>query len=327
MKSGALIAVLGLLTASPAWAQDDEEGPAMITGMWTHECDDVEPTPLTFDQAMTLPRDQIPECVAVEGLWSFRLLHRDMAARYAPSGPRSEPSSTRFGIYQPPEAHQPEAPVPARLTGKVGDCDDIGSDIWMGGFCHYGPGRILILGRSEILGSTPERWAGADARARVGELIEPTADWPYRAYVEGVAAEWLALVKAGDAEAYAARFHSGWIRLDLAAELENPDSVFHALFVLQPSSFVGLRDAVNPRLRIWRAAVRQEEPGQIAAVACYALGDWTDDRWPVSSRDAENMPGRPYVCLGINRELREEGGFYEYVDDAPFPIELAEPTW
>lgn len=325
MKTAPLVAILTLLTASPSWAQD-EGGYALVTNTWTNDCDDVEPTYMTFDEAMTLPREQIPECVAIEGLWSSRALHRDIAARYAPSS-RRERSALYFGIYQPPDTSQPETPTPARLIGKVGDCDDIGSDIWMGGFCHYGPGRILILGRSEVLAATPERWTGTEARTRIGELIEPTPEWPDRAYVEAMAAEWLGFVKARDASGYAARFHADWIRLDLAAELENPDSVFHALFVSETSIFAQLRHEKSPTLRVWLTAQQNPQPGELGAMACYSLGDWTEDRWPVSSRDAENTPGRPYVCLGITREIKDAGGFYESVDEWPFPLALTEPVW
>lgn len=327
MRLAALIAALGLLAVSPAWAQDDEEGPAMITAMWTHDCDGVEPTALTFDQAMTLPRDQIPKCVVVEGLWSFRTLHRDLAARYARGPDWDEPSLSWFGIYQQPEAPEPDAPVPARLIGKVGDCDDIRPDIWMGGYCHYRPGRILILGRTEVLGPTPERWTGAEVRTQLGSLIEPSADWPHRAYVESIAAEWLMLVRSGDAAAYYARFHPDR-GIDLDVELADPDSNLYALFVAPGSVFARLRETAEPASRIWRLPAEDEYPGNAYALVCYALDAWSDDRWPVAYIDADNSSNRPYVCLGVSRELGERSDVHEWIDDDSSPMRgLAEPAW
>ena len=316
---------LALALVFPAAAQE-RDLIDLVTEISTTECDGAESTLLTFDQAITLPREQVPDCFAVDGLWDGQQIYADLAGYYHLPRDHQSPHPSRIGVYGPLETIDVDRLVPARLVGRLGDCEDFRPSVWMSGYCHYFPGRILILGRAQITGPTPARWTGAEARHLIGSMVEPSADWPDRSYVEGLAAEWLALLRAGDPVAYRARYPLPW-EPALAEEMVDPESEVNALFSTPSSVFAQLQAATDPLPRIWRTPLTDESEGQMAALACYALGDWSDDRWPVALGDADNAPTRPYVCLRLMREALGDGSVREILEVGSWWLNLAEPTW
>lgn len=86
--------------------------------------------------------------------------------------------------------------------------------------------------------------------------------------------------------------------------LDAPDSPFaSALFSKGQSRHILLGWAVPPSMNAAdRAAV---EDGQEAeALACWASKENGDAPWPVTAREADNRPGRPYACARIAYSIR-----------------------
>lgn len=308
MRAALVIAALAL--AGPAVAQEAarDQDLIVITDTWAGDtCTSEIARPSSFADSQSLPLGEMEPCVMVDGLWD-RYFFEGVESYYRLRRARGPAASERLGVYGVRDSIElPDRPVPARLTGRIDDCDRLNGPgvIMVMGYCHYFPGRYIALGHAEITGPPPERWLGAEARTSLGQLLEPPANWPQQLYVEGRARDWLEHVRRDDAAAYA----DAMGRDPEMSDPSDPDSETHAVFRVPGSVFDRLRQEVAPELRLWRFAPPQLDPDEppadradIDVLACFGLGIWTDDRWPVSGVDADNAPQRPYVCIAISRE-------------------------
>lgn len=337
MRAALLMAVALTLPGPAAMAQEPAREEEFVVINDTRASQDCTPDTArrsSFEDALASPEPD-RRCMTVEGLWVGNQLYDGVdgyyrTARAGMSG--SAPVPSRLGVYGwRGRIEPPDIPTPARLTGRVGDCEDLGraaNVIMVFGYCHYVPGGYIALGGAEITGPTPERLLGAETRAGIGQLLEPPPDWAHRIYVEGQVRAWLASLRRGDITAYANAMGLS----SYAADPDEPHSETHALFRQPRSVFDRLRnDPVGPP-RIWLFAPRERDPDDppvdstdVDALACFRLGDWTDDRWPVAGVDADNAPERPYACVAVGRETYD-GETEEHIDVPHSTSSLAEPA-
>jgi hypothetical protein len=277
----------------------------------------------------------VAECISVEGLWRYNKLYDGIEGYYRA---RAHPyylfptGENQIGVYGWQEAGAPATPRPARLTGLTGRCEDIYSDgpdiVVASGYCHYQGGPYVELRDAVLLGDTPERLTGEAARKRLGLLIDPPPDWPQRTHVEAEARRWLSLVAGDDPAAYAQAVELS----DRDADLADPASQLHAVFREPDTVFARLRAQSDPVLKVWIIARSAPEPDvpppppeDFDALACFRLGDWRDDRWPVARTDADNDPSRPFACVQIGRWTLWDG-VWEYLEAPDGGQGLREPT-
>ncbi len=305
----AAFALAGPAAIAQVAAQEDDW--VVITDTWArNDCTPEAARRSSFADAQGISEPD-RQCLTVEGLWVGNRLYDGVDGYYRAiqagmSG--TEPAPSRLGVYGwRDRIEPPELPLPARLTGRVGDCEDLGgSNVMMVfGYCHYVPGGYVALGSAEITGPSPDRLLGAETRAAMGQLMEPSGDWPHRAYVEGRAWSWLASLRSADIAVYAAAMGLEGYH----ADPDEPFSEVHALFREPGSVFDRLRNEPVADLRIWLFAPRMRDadeppvnPTDVDALACFRLGHWAEDRWPVAFVDADNAPERPYACVAMSRE-------------------------
>lgn len=326
--SAALLASLLLAQAAPAPPQDAPVEEYVVTDTWSDEsC-----TPETAVSWRFEAPGRATNCVTIEGLWVDNRLFVGLDAYYRSSSLYAGPRTDRLGVYGwRDRLEPPTGPTPARLTGRLGDCEDLTSRpgvVMVFGYCHYTTGPYVALGQAETTGPVPERLTGEMDRTRLGHLTDLPLDSTQGAYAEAQARRWLELVKSGDPAAYATA-------LELTQpdrDLEYPESEVHAVFRETGSVFERLRAERDPALKIWTIPPPPPEPDEpaadpsdIAALACFRLGAWTEDRWPVSSIDADNHPSRPYACVEIDR-WTQDGRSITYHHVAVREEGLTEPS-
>lgn len=328
-----LIASTLLLIASPAFAQEVEEDWYVVTDTAAPAgCTPESARPISFAEVMSGSLEgPALECVTVEGLWAVTAFHDGKEGFYADRGSSWMPSSTRLGVYGwRDRIDPPDRPTPARLTGRIGDCEQFGGpDVMMVmGYCHYVRGRFIALGQATADGAAAERLTGPAHRVRLGDLLEIDPSSPLHATVEARGREWLNQLRAGDARAYALAYGDQH-QLEF---IDDPESDFHALFRDERSIFGRLRGEDQADLRLWRIADEPldpedepRDPSDYAVLACFRIGQWTDDRWPVAGVDADNNAERPYACVDLWRETRN-GETREGLDAGVGSSGLAEPA-
>lgn len=306
MRALVLTTCLIFALGAPATAQEgpQAEAPAAVDDRPVEACQIAGSTPVSFSQAANRS-----DCVSVEGLWQREMLFDGIEGYYrARAHPyyASAKGEDQIGIYGWREAGAPEAPRPARLTGRTGQCEELyGPDVFfVSGYCHYFGGPYIDLSDAVLLSDTPERLTGEATRNRLGLLIEPPADWPQRTYVEAEARRWLSLVTGDDPSAYAQALELS----DRDADLANLEGELHAIFREPDTVFGRLRAQRNPVMSVWVIATSPPEPDvpppppeDFFALACFRLGNWRGDRWPVALSDADNDPSRPFACVQISR--------------------------
>lgn len=333
MRAALMMAAALALPGSAVMAQEPEkeEDFVVITDAWASE----DCTPATARRSSFADAHGSPEperrCMTVEGLWVGNKMYDGIEGYYRAGQASSEPDPSRLGVYGwLDRIEPPDVPAPARLTGRVGDCEDLGSApnvIMVSGYCHYVSGGYIALGSAEITGPTPDRLLGAEARAGIGQLLEPSPGWSHRAYVEERVWTWLERLRGGDIAAYAEAMGLGSHDTDP----DEPHSDVRALFRSPGSVFDRLRNEPVIDLRIWLFAPAERDadeppadPTDVDAVACFRLGRWSDDRWPVAGVDADNAPERPYACVAVSRETYD-GRTSEHLDVPHTRYSLAEP--
>jgi hypothetical protein len=191
------------------------------------------------------------------------------------------------------------------VTGRVDSCERryqriraAGGIPFLGGYCHYESGPTIVVDAYEISGQRFERMTGEAARGRFGNLVAMPADWPTRAAVEAIAAEFLAALRGRDRAALTA-LHD--IR-DSANEHDR--AMLYDLLDSQYSVFAQARAAAPAQTAIFVSAAADGTPfgrdsADPAAIVCFCRTSDCADRWPLTFNDANNAPGRPYACTKV----------------------------
>ena len=193
-------------------------------------------------------------------------------------------------------------PQQAIVTGRVDSCarryariQAAGGIPFLGGYCHYYSGPTILVSAYALTEARYERLTGEGARSAYGNLVAMPADWPHRAELEAVTAEFLQAIRAGDRAKLAAlnetnpetNEHGRALLFDL---LQNPDSVFAQLRTAAPAQAAVFLLAAEDGTPLGRA----DGP---AATICFCRTADCADRWPIALNDANNDPDRPYACI------------------------------
>ncbi len=295
---------VGLMASAPAAAQD---------------CDADHARTVSFAEATAVDaaagNAALGSCIAIEGVVVGRLLVEDSAARYRRERRENDPSSTGaiLGLYGVEGFDQPRS---IRVMGVVSDCATAARTTRTGGpevitelsgYCHYFNGRTLIAQSVSDIGPAQfARVRPSTAGAELGNL-SPLADGDVRLQMLTAARRLIDAIRAGDRAAVAAMHGGGPNASRAPSELE---PVNRLLFEDSQSPFASLRNSDNVvaieifgwREPLWADAqwrVARERTGTAEAIACFSAHANAAALWPIDSKDADNLPGRPYACSRV----------------------------
>lgn len=305
-----LLAALATVQADSATAQADASA----------ACDAATARSMSFTEAAA--EGAGGECVSIEGVVVGRLLIEDGRARYRREARENDPSSTGaiLGLYSPRSFDQPTR---VRVIGRLGNCAAMQRDAqaadraraadgeltitMLSGYCHYFAGQVIRAASVDELG--PARLVRLTADTAGPDLgnLSPLAEGDVRARMEGAAAAFLAAVRSDDRAALAT-MHGGGpdgrrsqrdVASALAVILEDGASPFAALR--------GTEGRISTEIFGWReplwadAGWRQQAArrGETDAIACFSASRDAAALWPIDSKDADNLSGRPYACTRI----------------------------
>ena len=203
-----------------------------------------------------------------------------------------------------------------RVIGTLSNCatiEGIGRElnadnpVNLMGYCHSFSGITLTAVSTEILGSAPlERMLPVAAGPTIGNL-SPLAESDTRRQMLAAAERFLSAVRVRD-RATLAIMHGGGpngrraprdLERVLAIMLESPDSPFADLQT---------RGAVTTEIFGWKPPLWADDAwraeatrtGTADAIACFSERSDAAALWPIDSKDADNIPGRPYACTRIH---------------------------
>ena len=163
------------------------------------------------------------------------------------------------------------------------------------GYCHYYSGPTILVSAYDLTEARYERMTGEAARRAFGNLVPMPADWPARAEVETVTAEFLQALRAGDRGALAALHETN------AETNEHGRALLFMLRDDQQSVFAGLRRAAPMQTAIFVSAAADGPPlgrnDGPAATICFCRTADCAGRWPIAINDADNDLDRPYACI------------------------------
>jgi hypothetical protein len=280
------------------------------------QCTAEAAAPATFAE-VTAADSPLAPCVQMEGIAVGRLFLADGSARYRLEPVRNNPSSTGqiLGFYSDQSFDEPTR---VRLTGRIGDCAtaqaqarrderETNSIILLSGFCHYFSGRTIHTTVVDVLGpATITRLRPIDASEAIGNLA-PLAPGDVRTRMRAAADRLIGAVRSGDRAALAA-MHGGGptgrrdasdVERVVALLLTDADSPFAPLRTFEPTE-VAIFGWKRP---LWADAAWQQQAarsGESDAIACFSVRSDAAFHWPIDSKDADNIPGRPYACTRIH---------------------------
>lgn len=280
------------------------------------ECQRSRAPTVTFAEAAS--DNVIAPCVEIEGVVVGSLLVEDGYARYRMQRIANDPSSSGavLGYYG---AATFDVPMRVRVIGRLTNCASIeamvdgvraqepGSILLMTGYCHYHMGRVIQavyvepLGPADFFRALPTR-----GEIDLGNL-SPLAEGDTRRQMLAAAERFLSAVRVRDRDTLAV-MHGGGpngrraprdLERVLAIMLESPDSPFADLQT---------RGAVTTEIFGWKPPRWADEAwraeatrtGTADAIACFSERSDAAALWPIDSKDADNIPGRPYACTRIH---------------------------
>lgn len=295
-------ALIAIVFAAPAAAQANAAA-----------CDAAHATAATFAQAT----GDVPlgSCIAIEGIVVGRTLVADERARYRPATRENDPSSSGavLGLYS--SDNHFEVPTRVRVIGILFDCDAAAAHaraanpqvITMAtGYCHYFHGRTFRARIVTDLGPAPlTRLLRADAGSDLGNL-SPLADGDVRRQMADAVTRFIIAVRTGERSGVAAMHGGGAGGTRSPAELA---AIERLVFDDTASPFAALRGTGDVSIEIfgWRAPLwadaawhsARARTGTAEAIACFSGHANAAALWPIDSKDADNVPGRPYACTRI----------------------------
>lgn len=175
------------------------------------------------------------------------------------------------------------------------------------GYCHSFSGITLTVVSTETLGSAPlERMLPVAAGPTIGNL-SPLAEGDTRQQMLAAAARYLTAIRTRDRDTLAV-MHGGGpdgrraprdLDRVLAIILDQPDSPFAAL---------RSTDTITTEIFGWKPPLWADDAwraetartGTADAIACFSTSRDAAMLWPIDSKDADNIPGRPYACTRIH---------------------------
>lgn len=270
---------------------------------------------VTFAEAILEERPST-HCVEIEGVVVGRLFVEDEHARYRRERIANDPSSTGavLGFYS---ATHFDEPTRVRVVGRLSDCateqaraegmaQNPDAIVMMTGFCHYFAGRVIFTTHVEPLGRANFSRLLPGQPADLGNL-SPLADGDARRQMLAAAQRYLVAIRTGDRAALSA-MHGGGpdgrrSRADLdrvlAIMLDQPDSPFASLRAegMVTTEIFGWKPPLWAD-DVWRADIART--GTADAIACFSERADAAALWPIDSKDADNIPGRPYACTRIH---------------------------
>ena len=273
------------------------------------ECQRSRAPTVTFAQATSVA--ETPACVEISGIIVGRILVEDNAARYRREQVRGDPSSSGAVLGYFGEQSFAE-PTRVRIVGRLSDCAAVrqsqpASTTIDLGYCLDFNGRTIRAVYTETLGPAPlVRLLPGQADSALGNL-SPLADGETRRQMQRAAARYLAAVRGGDRSALAA-MHGGGpdgrrnprdLDRVLAIMLDDPAAPFAALRA--SASVVTEIFGWKPPLWAdgeWHA--QAQRLGALDAIACFSTRADAATFWPIDSKDADNITGRPYACTRIH---------------------------
>jgi hypothetical protein len=264
-------------------------------------------------EAITATPDQwLDRCVTLSGIADGIVLHAGLeqmyrTSRFAENG-NFDPANLRhqIGIDRQELRGHPQLRARAtniQVTGVVDSCQrrsqriiDAGGIPFLGGYCHYYRGPTVVVSSYTISDRQHKRLTGEAARQRVGNLVEPPADWEWRDELERIAANFAAAMRAGD-------------RVRLGELLSYGSSMEQERIeqILTAPAYRQLRDGTAGNLKLFTHMIggrfRSDDSGHVFAHLCYCRTSDCSGRWPIASRDADAGRGRPYVCTSISGRI------------------------
>lgn len=276
------------------------------------ECQRSRAPTVTFAEATS--GAETPACVEMTGIIVGRILVEDNAARYRRETVRGDPSSSGAVLGYFGEQSFAE-PTRVRIVGRLSDCvgvrlamrDDPAVTPADHGYCLGFEGRTIRAVYIEPLGAASlVRLRPGQADPALGNL-SPLPDGDVRQRMQAAADRYLAAVRSGDRTTLAAMHGGGPTGRRNPADLER----VLAMMLDQPTSpFAALRSDVALTTQIfgWKPplwagpqwAEQVARSGTSDAIACFSTYASAATLWPIDSKDADNIPGRPYACTRIH---------------------------
>jgi hypothetical protein len=254
-------------------------------------------------------------CVSIEAMGIGRFLAATIYARYIMQRVENDPSSNGalLGLYTQQSFRQP---TQVRVTGRVDDCDAAlararaqtnPAEIPISqGYCAYFKGLFIAVDHIEIGASQPMlRQPRAGAPEGYGNL-SPLGEGDVRNRMEAAARRLLVAIRTDDRATVAAMHGGGPGGTRARAQLERVESM---MFIAPDSPWAELREPGDVSIELfgwkpplWVDASWHEQRAQATssdAIACFSTRPNAADLWPIDSKDADNIPGRPYACTRI----------------------------
>lgn len=262
------------------------------------------------------------DCVSIEGVAVGRLLLEDGRARYRRERRENDPSSTGavLGFYAERTFDQPTR---VRVTGRIGNCaamqqeaeaanrarasDGAIAITMLTGYCHYFRGQVIRAGAVEEIGPAPlVRLTAESAGPDLGNLA-PLAQGDLRSRMEAAAVAFLGAVRGGERDLLITMHGGGRdgrrsqrdVASSVALILDAADSPFAPLRSYSGEITFELFGWKEP---LWADADWRQQAarrGDADAIACFSASPDADSLWPTDSKDADNIPERPYACTRI----------------------------
>ncbi len=261
--------------------------------------------PLTSFAALTSDAALIGHCVTVEGVAVGGVLAADGDARYVRERRLNDPSSSGavVGLLRDPV----DRPMRVRVRGRLIECAQTPGRGATMGYCDVFRGRAIAAPEVTPLGDA--RLVRMLPGARHGDLgnLAPLAAGELHDRMAAAAARYLNALHAGDRRALA-DLHGGGdgsrspteVSAMLRLMLDAPDTPFVALRAADPATVHVALFGWKPPL--WADAAWTQEAARAGddAIACFSVRADADALWPIDSKDADNLAGRPYACTWMH---------------------------